>query len=269
MSFATTCAAILAGTVMALTTAGGEPAQEVTPAGALIEEYLTENKISEKQLALGWLDLETGESYYVNKDVNFYGASLYKVALNMYWAERVANGEANWDTLVGGGRLGTLMTGSLEQSNNNYSYKLYQALGAYRASKVAEAYLYGLTEAEAKADRKYWTDSYITPRRMITCLYTLYSEPERFPTVTDHLLLAQPGRYFRLYEDRWDIAQKYGYLSNFGRDISTAGIVYAPEPFLLVVLTHNLPRAEEHISTLCVILGDYVSGQTHEMFQKE
>ena len=263
MSILTTCAAVLTGTVMALTAAGGEPAQEVTGAGAVIEEYLTENKITEKQLALGWLDLETGEAYYVNKDVNFYGASLYKVALNMYWAEKVASGEADWDTIVSGGRLETLMTGSLEQSSNNYSYKLYQPMGAYRASKLAEAYLYGMTVEEARADRKYWTDSYITPRRMITCLYTLYSQPERFPTVIDHLLLAQPGRYFRLHEDRWLIAQKYGYLSNFGRDISTAGIVYAPEPFLLVVLTHNLPKAEEHISNLCVLLGDYVTGETH------
>ncbi len=262
MSLLTTCAALLAGTVMALTTAGGEPAQEVAGAGTVIEEYLAEHRIGSKQLALGWLDLETGESYYVNKDVNFYGASLYKVALNMYWAEKVANGEATWDTTVGGGRLETLVTGSLEQSNNNYSYKLYQPLGAYRASKLVEAPYYGLTAEEARADRKYWTDSYITPRRMITCLYTLYSQPERFPTVVDHLLLAQPGRYFRLHEDRWPIAQKYGYRANFGRDISTAGIVYAPEPFLLVVLTHNLPKAEEHIANLCVLLGDYVSGGT-------
>ena len=243
MSLLTTCAAVLAGTVMALTSAGGEPAQEIDGAGALREEYIAESKSGEKQLALGWLDLETGEAYYVNKDVNFYGASLYKVALNMYWAEKVANGEATWDTTVGGGRLETLMTGSLEQSNNNYSYKLYQPLGAYRASKLVEAPYYGMTAEEARADRKYWTDSYITPRRMITCLYTLHSEPERFPTVVDHLLLAQPGRYFRLYENRWEIAQKYGYLSNFGRDISTAGIVYAPEPFLLGVLTHDHPRA--------------------------
>ena len=262
MSLLTACAAVMAGTVMALTVAGGEPAQEVSGAGTVIEEYLAENRITEKQLALGWLDLETGEQYYVNKDVNFYGASLYKVALNMYWAEKVANGEADWDTRVSGAPLSTLMAGSLEQSNNNYSYRLYQPLGAYRASKLVEAPYYGLTAEEARADRKYWTDSYITPRRMITCLYTLHSQPERFPTVEDHLLLAQPGRYFRLYEDRWEIAQKYGYFSDFGRDISTAGIVYAPEPFLLVVLTHNLPRAEEHIARLCVLLGDYVSGET-------
>ena len=36
MSILTTCAAVLAGTVMALTAAGGEPAHEVTGAGAVI-----------------------------------------------------------------------------------------------------------------------------------------------------------------------------------------------------------------------------------------
>ena len=264
MSILTSAAALVAGAVLALSAVGVAPAPEPSGAGALIENYITENKIKPTQLALGYLNTVTGEEYYVNRDTNFYGASLYKVALNMYYAERVAGGEMEWTTKVRGTALEILMAGSLEQSNNNYSYKLYQALGAYRASKLKCAYLYGLTEEEARADRQFWTDSYITPWRMITCLNTLYTEPERFPTVIDHLLLAQPGRYFRLKEDRWEIAQKYGYLGQFGRDVSTAGIVYAPEPFELVVLTHNLPHAEEHIAAICVLLGDYISGQTLE-----
>ena len=259
MSILSSCTAIIAGAVMALTAAGGEPAPDYTGAAQVIETYIAENNISPAQMAVGWRNTVTGEEYYVNADTNFYGASLYKVALNMYWAERVYNGEATWETRVSGAPLETLMTGSLEQSNNNYSYKLYQALGAYRASKLKVAYLYGMTEEEARADRKYWTDSYITPRRMLYCLNLLYTESERFPTVIDHLLVAQPDRYFRLHENRWDIAQKYGYFTKFGLDISTAGIVYAPEPFLLVVLTHNLPNAEEPISNLCVLLGDYVA----------
>ena len=54
MSLLTACAAVMAGTVMALTVAGGEPAQEVSGAGTVIEEYLAENRITEKQLALGY-----------------------------------------------------------------------------------------------------------------------------------------------------------------------------------------------------------------------
>ena len=125
-------------------------------------------------------------------------------------------------------------------------------------ARVACAGYYGLSEEEALADRQYVRDHWITARRMIFCLNTLNSEPERFPTVIDHLLNAQPERYFRLQEDRWPIAQKYGAETVNARWLSTAGIVFVPErPFLLVVMTRSAPKPEEVISQLCVSLGDY------------
>ena len=227
-------------------------------AAAVVEELLAERKLSAKQVTVGWKDLTSGEEYYYNGSEYFYGASLYKVALNMYYAEKVAAGEMTWDTRVRGSRLGVLSTGSLEESNNNYSFTLFQGLGSYRKFRIKTAYLYGLTEQEALADRRYLRDHWITARRMIFCLNSLYAEPERFPMVNEHLLAAQPGRYFRLREDRWPIAQKYGQENVNGSWLSTAGIVYTPDrPFLLVVLTRNAPKAEDLITELCVRLGDY------------
>ena len=224
----------------------------------IIESFLAEQRITAKQIAIGWMDLVSGEEYYFNADVNFYGASLYKVALNMYFAERVAAGEMDWDTRILNGQLDVLMTGSLEESNNSYSYTMTRYFGSYRKFRIATSYLYGMTKEETMADRRYLRDSWITPRRMITCLKTLYDEPDRFPRVIMHLLRAQPGRYFRWYEDRWPIAQKYGYYRISWLEISTAGIVYVPgRPFLLVVLTHGAPMAEENIGKLCQLLGDY------------
>ena len=224
----------------------------------IIETFLAEQGITSKQIAVGWRDLRSGEEYYFNPDTNFYGASLYKVALNMYFAERVAAGEMDWDTLISSGRLDVLMTGSLEESNNSYSYTLTRYFGSYRKFRIRTSYLYGMTPEETMADRRYLRDSWITPRRMITCLQTLYNEPDRFPRVTMHLFRAQPGRYFRWFEDRWPIAQKYGYYRISWLEISTAGIVYVPErPFLLVVLTHGAPMAEENIGRLCTLMGDY------------
>ena len=263
MGILETGAALLLGAALAFSGAQHSAAEAAEAADraagsacAVVEGYLEENGIAPEQLALGWRDLTTGAEYYVNENEYFYGASLYKLALNMVWAGRVAAGEIDWDYRVGRAKLGELSRGSLEDSNNNYSYILCQGLGSYRKAKLECAPLYGMTPEEAYAEKKYYKDHWITPRQMITCLQKLWDEPEAYPRVTECLLRAQPGRYFRLEEDRWPIAQKYGWLHIGGMDISTAGIVWAPRPFLLVVMTHNLPHAEEHIAALCRLLGD-------------
>ena len=260
MSILETGAALILGAALALSggqTAAEEAADAADGARAVVESYVEENAIEPEQLALGWRDLTTGAEYYVNENENFYGASLYKLALNMVWANRVASGEIDWDYRVGQTKLGELSRGSLEDSDNNYSYILCQGLGSYRKAKLECAPLYGMTREEAYANKKYYKDHWITPRQMITCMQTLWDDPEAYPRVVDCLLRAQPGRYFRREEDRWPIAQKYGWLRIGGMDISTAGIVYAPRPFLLVVMTHDLPEAETHIAALCRRLGDH------------
>ncbi len=264
MSLITTGTALLMSAVLTLTSVSGavpvpEPSHPVADgAGEIIESYLQEQKLTEKQISVGWKDLTSGEEYFYNGDGLFYGASLYKVALNMYFAQRVAAGEMTWETRISDGMLDTLMTGSLEESNNSYSYSLTRYFGSYRKFRIATAYLYDMDPQETMADRRYLRDSWITARRMIACLQTLYDSPEEFPRVTDHLLLAQPGRYFRMFEDRWPIAQKYGYYRISYLQLSTAGIVFVPDrPFLLVVLTNGAPMAEENISRLCVLMGDY------------
>jgi len=259
MGILETGAALILGAALALS--GGESARKeaadaAREAQTVVETYAEENGIAPDQLAVGWRDLTTGAEYCLNGDEYFYGASLYKLALNMVWANRVARGEIDWDYRVERIRLGELSRGSLEDSNNDYSYILCQGLGSYRKAKLACAPLYGMTAEEAYANKKYYKDHWITPRQMLTCMQKLWDDPEAYPRVTDCLLRAQPGRYFRLEEDRWPIAQKYGWLHIGGMDISTAGIVYAPQPFLLVVMTHNLPAAEEHIAALCLRMGD-------------
>lgn len=271
MDVITACTALMLSAVLTLSAASGAipvPEKEhplADGAAAVVEEVIEARKLNEKQLAVGWKDLVSGEEYYYNADESFYGASMYKVALNMEYARRVAEGELTWDSPIRGSKLGILTTGSLEMSNNNYSYTLFQAMGGYRKFRISTAYLYGLTEEEAEADRKYIRDHWITPRRMITCLDTLYRDPDRYPTVLHHLFLAQPGRYFRLQEDRWPIAQKYGAEKVNATWLSTGGVIYVPgRPFLLVVMTRNAPRPEKIISELSVRLGDYaltLSGQ--------
>ena len=76
------------------------------------------------------------------------------------------------------------------------------------------------------------------------------------------LLQAEPDGYFRKTEDRWPIAQKYGYMDgSWGKDENAAAIVFTDSPFLLVVMTHNVPDTEKRMSRLCTLLGEYTQRQ--------
>ncbi len=251
--------------VAALTLAclGGVSARAAEPAPlpaegaeAVIEAFLTDHKVNRELIGIGYLDPATGEEYYFNGDGEFFAASLYKVPLCMAWAERIAGGEASYDTVLTGQRLGEMMDQSLILSDNTASANLMDGLGGLYAARATFARYLGMTEEEARADRHYLKNGFFTARRMMLCMRTLYTEQERFPDILPRLLQANPGEYLKRTEDRWPIAQKYGWLHIGGMDISTAGIVYAPRPFLLVVMTHNLPDAEGHIAALCRLLGD-------------
>ena len=232
-------------------------ADEPEDIGAQVEAYLAQYGLTEENITIGYRDLYSGEEYYYNGDKEFYGASLYKIPLNMYFAREVYRGNITWDTTYGGQPLWLLLEGSLIDSNNGYSYTLVKALGNYSRSRIAVAPFFGMSETGAQNDRLYVSDSWITAKRMIHCLDLLYFNHEEFPRVLRSLLQADPDRYFRLQEDRWPIAQKYGYYFVHGYCISTAGIVFTEEPFALVVMTKSVKDPEERIADLCVMFAEY------------
>ncbi|MBQ7736246.1 MAG: serine hydrolase [Oscillospiraceae bacterium] len=224
----------------------------------IIREVIAEYDVPRDKIAVGFLNTVTGEECYYNGDRAFIGASLYKVALNMIWAKKVADGERGMDEVVWARySLRVLQEGSLVNSNNIYATLLDNTLGNFQNARVKAAPYYGMTEEQAMRDRDYRETTRITPRRMIACLEKLYAEPELYPGVLDCLFLAEPGRYLRLGNERWPIAQKYGYIHDGGENFAVAGIVYAEEPFLLVVMVRQRPDAEELMSRLCARLGEY------------
>ena len=254
--------AALLSLLAALVLCGSAPAASAAPepgsAGEAIEAFLDRNGISRELIAVGYMDFTTGEEYLVSGDREMFAASLYKVSLNMLWDEKIAAGEASLEeTRIANLPLDYLMEQSLVYSNNLYSATLMDGLGGLRPYRLQAARLYGMTEEEALADRKYIRDNYLTARRMLRCLEALYRDRELYPNVTELMLAAEPGAYFRLDGDRWPVAQKYGYMgTKWGLDLNCAGIIYAPEPFALVVMTHNVYEAEERMSELCALLGE-------------
>lgn len=254
-----------AGAALALLCLGGVPVRAAEPAappaegaGAVIEAFLTDHQVNRELIGIGYLDPATGEEYYFNGDGEFFAASLYKVPLCMVWAERIAGGEADEETLIRNQKLGPLMDASLILSDNTASANLMDGLGGLYAARATFAQYLGMSEEEARADRHYLKDAFFTPRRMMLCMYTLYTQQERFPDILSRLLQANPGEYLKRTEDRWPIAQKYGYMRNqWGTDMNVAAVVYTDSPFLLVVFSHSLYRGEWTLSDLCSRLGEY------------
>ena len=245
-------AALLSSLCPAL--AADESAEDI---GAQVEAYLAQYNLTGENITIGYRDLRSGEEYYYNGDAAFYGASLYKVALNMYYAREVARGSITWDTAYGGLPLRILLEGSLIDSNNDYSYKMVKALGGYARSRVAVAPFYGMSENGAQNDRLYTSDSWITARQMIHCLDLLYYNHEEFPRVLRCMLRADPDDYFRRDEDRWPIAQKYGYYFVRGYCVSAAGFVFTEAPFALVVMTKSTRDYKTRIAELCTMFAEY------------
>ena len=69
----------------------------------------------------------------------------------------------------------------------------------------------------------------------------LCTESDRFPGVIDCLLDSAPGKFLKMAEVDYPIAQKYGTVGAQGnRYFHAAGIVYTEDPIALAVLTVNV-----------------------------
>ena len=108
-------------------------------AAAVIRTFLEEHPSIPGQVCLGYRDPVTGETAWVEPDRKMFAASLYKVALNMIWADRIAAGEADpTETLVLNLPLEHLMKQSLTYSNNELSVALMGPLGGQSASREGD-----------------------------------------------------------------------------------------------------------------------------------
>ena len=261
VSFLLVLAALLASVVPAALAAETGPAEEtgeeLSGAGELIGAYLAEHRIPGEKIGIAYYNTGTGEEYLFNGDKYFLAASVYKVALNMYWAEKVYEGEIDFDMPVLRRPLSQAQSASLIHSNNQYSTAMMDLIGTYRAYRTAVAPFYGLTEEEAGA-REYRSTNDLTPAMVLHCLKMLEEDGDRYPGVIDCMLEAEPDDYLRRGETEYDIAQKYGYYpTQRGEVINIAGIVYTDSPFLIVILSVGVKSIKSHMYELGRLLADY------------
>lgn len=223
----------------------------------IMANYMAEHNLSEKNFSMGYLYTGTGEYWYFNQDKVMTAGSIYKVPLNMRITEMVADGERSWDDYICGLPLAEAQRMSVTYSKNDISYALQSYCAGisdfYYPAYRTELLKYS-TWTEAQIPEDYYTTNTFTADFMLNILSILYQGSDFYSNVIGYMLDAHPGEFFRLYEGEYEIAHKYGSYEGALNDI---GIVYTPEPFLLVVMTQNVGGAEKILGELCRLMTEY------------
>ena len=218
----------------------------------VIEDFMTANGLKEDSFAMGWYDTVSGEEWYYNPDMFAVAGSLYKLPLNMIYADKLASGEVTEKDYAGGWQIGSAMRASIVKSDNTAAQALRKGLGADNTSyRNLMAQYSGIDTSDLPTT--YYTDNCMSPRFMINTLRALYDSPDKYATLIGYMKEALPNRYFRLSQGEYEIAHKYGSFEGAKND---CGIVYTPRPFLLVVFLRG-GRGEESVGEICRIMTAY------------
>lgn len=234
----------------------------------LIEEFIGNKDLLDRQIALGYYNLVTGEEHYLHGDQYMVAASTYKVPLNMVFAEKISRGEMSLDTVIGYKKYSELLHTTIVDSSNNDAETLWLELGDYMQFRRMIAPYMG--EDPATVSSKFYENNFNTPRQSVTCLKLLYENPDRFPNIIETMKEAEPEQYFKYSERRYEIAHKYGYnTEEWHTYLNDTGIVYTEDPFIIVFFSDNFPMAYERISEYCTLMCDYTQYHTALRHEQE
>ena len=230
---------------------------------SLISRLLEKYGANRENVGIGYYNTRTGEERYVNADKYIVSASLFKVPLNMIFADRVSSGEMTMDTEIWGMPYRWYQNRTIVYSDNERSVNLMEYLGGYTAFKEKQIPYLG-NDPSADLGWSYQIENFYNAREFIYLLRLLYEDPDRFPGILENMLEAEPYHYFRQYETRWPIAQKYGFVeqtenTGYHNYINTCGVVFTDDPFCLVVFTDNVSKAYDLISETCTVMCDYTN----------
>lgn len=227
----------------------------------LMDRFLQENGVLSSQVGIGYLNTVSGEEHYINADEYMPAASMYKLPLNMYFAEMIYNGQFDWEDYIGGLPYKSVLYESIVNSDNELSEQLITYIGSHGSFKKATAHYLGL-DAET-ADSQYYSGNLYTPRQMIRCLELLHTEQERFPGIVEAMLEAKPTNYFNYRGQDYAVAHKYGYVPEGGYIYANdCAIVYTDSPIVIVMFTESVKEYEQLLSDFCTLMCDYTQYHT-------
>ena len=227
----------------------------------IVDEFLDEHGANPAKVACGWCNTVTGEEQYHNGDQYMVSGSMYKVPMNMIFAEKVHKGEISWDTFVGGYRYEYALHATIVDSNNDVARGMWEYLGGYQPYRHILAPYMG--EDPDTVDEKFYENNFSTPRQMIYALKLLQTESERFPRVIDEMLQAEPNKYFKVREHDYDIAHKYGYYTEGAHlYLNDCAIIYTEEPMAVVIFTDTVVEPYKLLADYCDLMIDYTEYST-------
>ena len=227
----------------------------------IMAEFFADMGVNPDRVGVAYYNTVTGEEHYINGEQYRFSASVYKLPLNMIFAERVYLGEMKMDDPIGGWPYSTIQKASLEMSDNTLSEILQESLGDWDSYRAAMAPMLADDPAEIdeEATARPW-HSVFTPRQVLHALKLLYNDPDRFPDVVEHMKVAVQTNYFALYERRYQVAHKVGWLFDDEHNYATAndcGIVYTEDPILLVMFTDHVTNGIAVLGRYCELMCDY------------
>jgi hypothetical protein len=226
---------------------------ESTSLEQMISDYMAEHKLDEDNFAMGWYDTVSGEEWFFNENKFMLAGSMYKLPLNMVYADKVADGELTLDDTVAGYKLETAMEYSLVYSVNEVSQNMRYALGLNLFDYRDLLAQYSGLDVNS-FPQEYYTENRLSPRYLINTLRYLYENSDRYALIIDYMKRANPENYFCKTPGEYEIAHKYG---SFEGGLDDCAIVYTPRPFLLTVFTKNVSGSEDVLSDICDMMTEY------------
>ena len=227
----------------------------------VVAEFIAARNVNPNTVGIAYYNTVTGEEHAFNGDTYRYAASVYKLPLNMYYAEQVYLGEMSMDDVIYGWTYERMQQLSLENSSNDVSEILRSRLGTREAYFKDIAHLLSDDPDALIEDKAYLMAGYtnnFTPNQVLHALKLLAAEPERFPNVLEHMGNAQQEEYFCMTERRFKIAHKYGcFLENGTYAVNDCGVIYTDDPILLVFLSDHANQAVTFMADLCTLMCDY------------
>ena len=234
----------------------------------VVEKFLSDRGTDPRYVGIGYLNTVTGEEHYINADQYMVAGSLYKVPLNMYFTEKIAKGEMNWDSLVAGTEYKKLLEITIVESNNTYAEYMWNNMGGYHQYRRLICPYMG--EDADTVDYKFYENNFFTPRQMVHCLKLLYTESSRFPGVIDTMLRAEPENYFNYKPQQFDVAHKYGFNAEGWRlFLNDCAIVYTDDPIVLVMFTDAITEPYDALADFCTLMCDYTQYHTALRLEQE
>lgn len=239
----------------------------------LMSDFMAGYKIKDWQLGFGYYNTVTGESHFYNGDTYFTAASIYKLPLCMYFTDKINSGELDADGKYRGYRIAELIKGAIEASNNEYAQVMLKDFTRDKSYASEMAKYLGIDLEKEDPNSKYFksVNFNFTPRQVIHCLNTIWSDPGSYQRIIDHMLKATPGNYFQFHQQEYTVAHKYGYLNDQGYlFVNDCGFCYTDDPICLIMFTKGVSYVNRDVlADYCTLMCDYAQASREQRLEAE